>query len=224
VGGRRRSLNVVNQLAQTNERNTRGGSASILLWVGVVLIIYVASIGPAAWFHQRITMQQGQVILRTAYTPVVLLIERTPLKPRDQVACARVAGSIRHLDALAGARRDWHFLRGVECLHVLCTSRGLLACPAFVQVPQEWRSWHMMWRRRAIAIGIGAPCGRRRRAWVTRPRASSFRMAVPVSGHCLVREPSFSVRVNAHPEICERFQPELSMRMVFEENEPTVSI
>jgi hypothetical protein len=50
-----------------------------LLWPLLVLVVYVLSIGPAAVVHSRVKNATVQNAIEVCYSPVVLLIERTPL-------------------------------------------------------------------------------------------------------------------------------------------------
>ena len=51
-----------------------------LFWICTALLIYVLSIGPAAWLHEKTASARLKAGLETVYAPVVFLIEQTPLK------------------------------------------------------------------------------------------------------------------------------------------------
>jgi hypothetical protein len=73
---------------QHQERSTRRergwGVGSYLLWATVVLVVYVLSIGPAAWLHEKTTNATLKTTLELLYAPVVSLIKDTPLRPAGE--------------------------------------------------------------------------------------------------------------------------------------------
>jgi hypothetical protein len=54
-------------------------AGSVVLFVCVLLVIYVFSVGPAAWLHKKATSPRVQDELLSVYAPVVFLINKTPL-------------------------------------------------------------------------------------------------------------------------------------------------
>ncbi len=58
VGASWKRLNMVNREGQTREGKDGAAFGSFVLWVSVILVIYVVSIGPAAWMHQKTANQR----------------------------------------------------------------------------------------------------------------------------------------------------------------------
>jgi hypothetical protein len=79
VGGHCGELTGVNRAETT--RDMRQAAGSVLLCVFLLLVIYVVSIGPAAWVHKKAASPIVQDELLTVYAPVVFLINQTPLHP-----------------------------------------------------------------------------------------------------------------------------------------------
>jgi hypothetical protein len=60
--------------AQTHDSTHRAGFGSIVLRVGLGLMIYLVSVGPAACLHEKTRRPTVQTALETVYMPAVLLI------------------------------------------------------------------------------------------------------------------------------------------------------
>jgi hypothetical protein len=64
---------------QTKEEKDGGGFGSIVLWIVVVLVMYVLSIGPAAWLNYH-TKWAVDPELSVIYAPL-MWAKNTPLEP-----------------------------------------------------------------------------------------------------------------------------------------------
>ena len=72
-------MNVVIQKVHKDDAVNRVGFGSAVLWTVVALVIYALSSGPAMWLHAKITNPNVTTTVYRVYTPVVLLINKTPL-------------------------------------------------------------------------------------------------------------------------------------------------
>ena len=61
------------------DEKDEAGFGSLLFCFCVALLAYVLSIGPAAWLHEKTTSARLKGGLEAIYTPVMFLIQETPL-------------------------------------------------------------------------------------------------------------------------------------------------
>ncbi len=79
VGVDFRILMSADQLDKTSDAPGKAGC--VVFCACVLLLIYVFSVGPAAWLHEKAANPMVQHELLTVYAPVVFLINTTPLYP-----------------------------------------------------------------------------------------------------------------------------------------------
>ncbi len=63
-----------------SDQKHEAGFGSLLFWFCVAALAYLLSIGPAAWLHEKTTSARLKGGVETIYTPVIFLIQETPLR------------------------------------------------------------------------------------------------------------------------------------------------
>jgi len=70
----------MNENEAISDEKHEAGFGFLLFWICTALLIYVLSIGPAAWLHEKISSARMKAGLETIYAPVGFLIHETPLR------------------------------------------------------------------------------------------------------------------------------------------------
>jgi len=69
----------VSETEGISDKKHEAGFGSLLFWFCAALFAYVLGIGPAAWLHEKTTSARLKGGLEAIYTPVMFLIQETPL-------------------------------------------------------------------------------------------------------------------------------------------------
>ena len=68
---------------EQQRRDAEGGTGTghLVLWAFFALVVYILSIGPAVWLHQKMPSAGLKSVLNVIYMPLGFVIKETPLRP-----------------------------------------------------------------------------------------------------------------------------------------------